>query len=185
VDDLKKLDQAAMQQDAMFQAIRHQYPVRTYGRATAAAARPAAIATVAQWRPGIRRDLSAYEWLPCVRRLGLARLAGILTPKGNFCEPCIYHATAAEASETATRASLAPRNRNLRPSRIRNEFQGCINSCHEIHQEGSPQKLRTRRSAKLHFTIQQAERDVCVGHSHCFDSHVGAICDRAVGAGQH
>ena len=26
VDDLKKLDQAAMQQDAMFQAIRHQYP---------------------------------------------------------------------------------------------------------------------------------------------------------------
>ena len=67
VDDLKKLDQSAMQQDPMFQAIKKQFPA-----GGPMAGRPqqqrslAAVATFARWRSALRRELSADQWMPCL-----------------------------------------------------------------------------------------------------------------------
>ena len=106
VDDLQKLDQAAMQQDALFQAIKKQYPNATLfpGDRSGNAPWP----RVQPLPNGGQQFIVTYPLLNgchACKHFGVARFGWDFDASGKFLQDHVYpNATATEASETATRA---------------------------------------------------------------------------------
>ncbi len=108
VDDLKEIrvDQAALKQDPMFQAITHQFPkVDIFPGDRSSGSEPwPRVATVSQRRSAVCRVLPAAERMPCVRAFGPGAIwLGFRRQRQVSANHAYSHTSAAEAPDAAAR----------------------------------------------------------------------------------